>query len=193
MKTSTDLTEIKNFQKDIQALSSSNEGLDQFFEWATKQLAARLLDRTIKRTPVEENETFHYRMANGAIGTKKIKGGALRRGWVGGRKIGDNPTAAINAHLNELSIINYGRIYQLTVSNNIEYAPYVEYGHKQNVGQFVPYLGKTVDGVRQGATLKKGKVDGKFMMERSANEIQIMAPGLAEKLILEYILSLIHI
>lgn len=32
--------------------------------------------------------------------------------------------------------------YKIYVGTNVEYAPYVEMGHRQNVGQFVPKLGK---------------------------------------------------
>ena len=180
MKATTDLSELEGFQEKITQLSDSTTGLNAFFEWASKQIAARFLTRVMKRTPVEQNQTIKFRMAKGRIGTRRIKGGALRRGWTGGRDMSQE------AFLNELSVINYGSVYQLTISNNVEYAPYIEYGHKQNVGQFVPYIGEEVNGVRQGAHLKRGAVKGQFMMEKSANEIQLMAPGLSQKLILQY-------
>lgn len=181
MKSEINTKGLEDLQKKLEKIGSNNNGLDDFFEWASKQIAARFLSRVIKRTPVEENTTYKYRMAGGRIGTKQIRGGALRRGWTGGKDV------AQEAYLKELGVIKYGRVYQLTISNNVEYAPFVEFGHKQRVGQFVPYIGKEVDGVRQGATLKKGAVKGEHMMEMSANEIKVMAPGLAEKLVLEYL------
>lgn len=49
------------------------------------------------------------------------------------------------------------------IYNNTEYASYVEYGHRQNVGQFVPRLGKK---------LKSPWVNGKFMLTRTEDEIK---------------------
>jgi hypothetical protein len=64
-------------------------------------LAARLLAKVIKRTPVGK-----YPASSGK------KGGTLRRGWTIGavKKIGDE--------------------YTIEVINPTEYAPYVEFGHR---------------------------------------------------------------
>lgn len=35
-----------------------------------------------------------------------------------------------------------GETFESTVSNNVEYAAHVEYGHRQEVGRYVPAIGK---------------------------------------------------
>ena len=56
--------------------------------------------------------------------------------------------------------------------NNVNYAPYVEYGHRQQPGRFVPAIGKR---------LKKSWVPGQFMMTRSAEEVEKIMPQICEK------------
>ena len=60
------------------------------------------------------------------------------------------------------------------VINQTEYAMYVEYGHRQTPGRYVPALGKK---------LKEGWVPGKFMLTISAEEIQRKSPQIIEKFI----------
>lgn len=49
----------------------------------------------------------------------------------------------------------------IEIYNNTEYASHVEFGHRQEVGRFVPAIGKR---------LVKPKVEGKFMFTKSMNE-----------------------
>ena len=56
-----------------------------------------------------------------------------------------------------------GDCYYIEVINPLEYAQYVEYGHRQTPGRYVPAIGKR---------LKKSWVQGKFMLTLSENEIQ---------------------
>ena len=60
------------------------------------------------------------------------------------------------------------------VINPVEYASYVEFGHRQTPGKYVPAINKK---------LKKGWVPGKFMMTISAEDIQRKAPQIVEKII----------
>ena len=66
--------------------------------------------------------------------------------------------------------------YTIHIYNVTEYAIYVEYGHRQQVGRYVPALGKK---------LKKGWVEGRFMLTKSeillGNKVeQIIAQRLNE-------------
>lgn len=81
-------------------------------------------------------------------------GGDLRRNWF-----------AIPARRS-------GNRYEAAVHNNTYYAYYVEYGHRQHVGQFVPVLGKR---------LKKPWVPGRFMLRRSHEEVQGKAAAYLER------------
>lgn len=89
--------------------------------------------------------------------------GNLRRNWVVSdvRKNGEN--------------------YEIEVSNSTEYASYVEFGHRQTPGRFVPAIGKR---------LKKSWVKGKFMLTISENELQKQAPAVIEKKITEWLKKL---
>ncbi|MFQ9772238.1 MAG: HK97 gp10 family phage protein [Oscillospiraceae bacterium] len=73
-----------------------------------------------------------------------------------------------------LPIEKQGNNYVITLVNNTEYASYVEYGHRQTPGRYVPALGKR---------LKAGWVKGRFMMTVSIQEVEQLAPAILEKAI----------
>lgn len=75
--------------------------------------------------------------------TKTHKGGTLRRGW----RVGD--------------ITKNGDIYEIEIINNVEYAPYVEYGHR--------------------TANHKGWVRGRFMLTISEKEISSQVDKIIEK------------
>lgn len=60
-----------------------------------------------------------------------------------------------------------GNYIRVTLINPVEYASYVEYGHTQQIGKYVPKIGKR---------LKKGWTDGKFMLTLSVKEIKEKIP-----------------
>ena len=94
--TASDLTRLQNQLNKIQAGNA-----EALVESCAKELAARLLKKVIKRTPVGD-----YSKSSGK------KGGTLRRGWT----IGE--------------IRKEGGIYKIDIINSTEYASYVEYGHR---------------------------------------------------------------
>ena len=61
------------------------------------------------------------------------------------------------------TVLKIGDTYTIEVSNPVNYASYVEFGHRQTPGRFVPALGKK---------LKRGWVEGKFMLTISEKELQ---------------------
>lgn len=146
--------------KQLQALSEKLQkleqiDLDKFCEDVSKELAARLLALVIPATPVGQypNETGK-------------KGGTLRRGWTGGK------SAAATSYAQELPITKAGGTYTIEVINPVEYASYVEFGHRQEPGRFVPAIGKR---------LKAGWVDGQYFLTLSEEKLEQLAPGLLEK------------
>lgn len=158
--------ELKNFRKDLQK-NLSGQQLDLFIESCAKELAARLLAKVIKRTPVGDYSKEITVVAKrdskkhkkGETYTKKINpngkvGGTLRRGWTGGK------SQAANAFAGNLKVHHYGGVYVIEVENPVEYASYVEFGHR------------TRDG--------KGWVEGKFMLTIPEEEIQRDAPRVLE-------------
>ena len=81
------------------------------------------------------------------------------------------------------TVTQNGVVYEIEVYNPTEYASYVEYGHRQQVGRFVPQIGKR---------LKQGWVQGQFMLKISEEEIQAIAPKLLEKKLNEEIRRLFN-
>lgn len=137
-----------NFQ-DFERIRNNLEKLNQeqvdiFIDVCAKELAARLLAKVIKRTPVGD-----YPNSSGK------KGGTLRRGWTGGK----NSSAV--AYADSLTIHHFGDAYVIEIVNPVEYASYVEFGHRTRN--------------------HKGWVNGRFMLTISEQEIQQAAPAIIEK------------
>ena len=75
-----------------------------------------------------------------------------------------------------LPIEKHGEQYTVTIINNLEYASYVEYGHRQTPGRYVPALGKT---------LKASWVKGRFMLTISEQEVKTLAPSILNDMLYE--------
>ena len=95
------------------ALVGDQAAMDQFFTSCAKELAARLLAKVIKRTPVAQ-----YPKGSGKTG------GTLRRGWTAG----ENSNAA--GYANSLKVNKVGNDYVIEIINPVVYASYVEFGHR---------------------------------------------------------------
>ena len=70
------------------------------------------------------------------------------------------------------SVKRSGNNLYIEIYNNMEYASFVEYGHRQDVGRYVPAIGKR---------LKNEWVEGKFMLTISMKEIEALLPKIADK------------
>ena len=147
---------LKDLQKNMEKLQGQD--LEGFVESCAKELAARLLAKTVKRTPVGQY----------ASGSGK-KGGALRRGWTS-QKCGGSEgleTGSAAQFADTLQVSHFGNIYVIEIVNPVEYASYVEYGHR------------TAD--------HKGWVRGQFMLTISEREIEQAAPKILEKKIKKFL------
>lgn len=123
---------------------------DKFVEACAKELAARLLRMVVKRTPVGE-----YPKSSGK------KGGTLRRGWTGEKR------SSAQNYADSLTVHHFGDTYVIEIVNPVEYASYVEYGHR--------------------TANHKGWVKGKFMMTISEQELEKIAPKVLENKIKKYL------
>ena len=105
---------FQDFEKIKNNLEKLNqEQVDLFMDACAKELAARLLAKYNKRTPVGD-----YPNSSGK------KGGTLRRGWTGGK----NSSAV--AYADSLTIHHFGDAYVIEIINPVEYVSYVEFGHR---------------------------------------------------------------
>ncbi len=139
-----DFSGLKKLQARLNGLNSEKGA---FMAKTAAGVAAIFLREVKKRTPVgvgtfEQVGVYKRGQKKGQPKLKRVsQGGTLRRGWYAGH------------------VERRGRVYLTSVRNPVTYAPYVEYGHRQTPGQYVPAIGKR---------LKKSWVEGQFMMTKSA-------------------------
>ena len=88
-------------------------------------------------------------------------GGTLRRGWTAGQ----NSNA--RAYAESLSVHRVGTDFVIDIINPVEYASYVEFGHR--------------------TSNHKNWVEGKFMLTLSEKEIASMAPKILERKLEDYL------
>lgn len=143
-----DYKQLENLQKQMQKMEKATK--EEFFEAAAKELAARLLAKVIKRTPVGQ-----YPDVTGK------NGGTLRRGWTGGKR------SSAKSFVDGITITKAGNMYQIEIINPVEYASYVEYGHRTRN--------------------HKGWIPGRFMLTISEQEIDAQAPKILEKKLMKYL------
>lgn len=137
---------LKKFRDELNKLQDP----DKFVEACAKELAARLLRMVVKRTPVGE-----YPKSSGK------KGGTLRRGWTSEKR------SSAQNYADSLTVHHFGDTYVIEIVNPVEYASYVEYGHR--------------------TANHKGWVKGKFMMTISEQELEKIAPKVLENKIKKYL------
>ncbi len=147
-----DYRQVKQFRDNLEQIDREK---DEFLQSCAKDLAARLLALVIRRTPKDT--------------------GALKRGWTTQRAGSGAEGLKSNSgrqFAETMKVHHFGDTYVVEIINPVEYASYVEYGHRQQPGRYVPAL---------GVRLKKGWVKGKWMMTVSEKEIQAAAPQILEK------------
>lgn len=123
---SFDFEAWKQLNNDLKQLQQRTP---QFFKECIKELAARLLAKTIARTPVDT--------------------GHLRQGWTVGE------------------IVDNGSSYEVEIINPIEYAMYVEFGHRTKG--------------------HNGWVNGRLMLTISVEELEREMPAFLEHKLQQFI------
>lgn len=152
IKGELDFKEFEEFQKELEKEIGKTE-TDRFFEDCCKELAARLLSKVIKRTPVGV-----YPKESGKVG------GTLRRGWTGGKK------SAGTTYARSLPVKREGGDYVIEIKNPVDYASYVEYGHRTRSG---------------------GWVEGQFFLTISEDELEKVTPKVLERKLMKRLKELL--
>lgn len=142
MANNVNYAQLDAFRQHVKQSLTDNQ-VELFMESCAKELAARLLTKVIKRTPVGE-----YPNGSGK------KGGTLRRGWTAEKN------QAVSTYVNSLNITNSGDKFTIEIVNPVEYASYIEYGHRTRN--------------------HNGWVEGKFMLTISEQEIQANSSKILE-------------
>ncbi len=175
------MSDLKKLQEQLNKLQAGN--VEAFVESCAKELAARLLAKVIKRTPVgdyskeievtakkdskkhKKGETYKKR-----VNPSGKKGGTLRRGWTfqkSGSGAEGLKTSGAKGYVDSLKINHYGGFLVIEIINPVEYASYVEYGHRTRN--------------------HKGWVPGRFMLTISEQEMQGIAPKVLEAKIKKFL------
>lgn len=187
---SMDISEFIKLRDNINKMSNPKE-LDKFMRECVAEIAMETLRRTIRLTPVGTKPKFKGTRAvevtiRGRDNTRRKRkflnaraarfeeiwkgyvGGTLRRGWTAKNQAeaesgkGDG-VEKIEQTAKALRISKSGDTYIAWVINPVEYASYVEYGHRQTPGRYVPAL---------GLKLKKSWVQGRHMLQISMQEVE---------------------
>ena len=124
---------LEGFKELEKSLTKIQKDVDDFIVSLSKEVAARLLAKVIKRTLPGK-----YPKSSGK------KGGTLRRGWTAGKKRAD--------FIEGIQVNKRGSIYEVVIKNSVEYASYVEFGHRTRN--------------------HKGWVPGRFMLTISEQELE---------------------
>jgi hypothetical protein len=155
-----DFKKLQQLQKRLDRLQRAD--LDKFCEDCAKELAARLLAKVIKRTPVGEYES----------GTGKV-GGTLRRGWTAASEREAELSSTFggatgaSAYVKSLEVKKVGNVYQVEIINPVNYSSYVEFGHRTRGG--------------------RGWANGRFMLTISEQELDSQSPQILERKLLKYL------
>lgn len=126
---------LEGFKELEKSLTKIQKDVDDFIVSLSKEVAARLLAKVIKLTLPGK-----YPKSSGK------KGGTLRRGWTAGKK------QSQKSFVEDMKVTKTGGVYEIIVKNSVEYASYVEFGHRTRN--------------------HKGWVPGKFILTVSEQELE---------------------
>lgn len=188
MSVRVDMRELEAFAAKLEQLTRQEE-IDRFCESCAKELAARLLRKVIKRTPVgvygdeyiskkgkkkyRRFKTVKFTTKQGEevqFKAKRIRtGGTLRRGWISvtHEQAVSGQTIKPEDFVKRIAVKKVGNNYEITVFNPVEYAKYVEYGHRTRN--------------------HKGWVDGHFMLTVSEAEVNRQKEGVLKRKLNEFL------
>lgn len=159
----------RDLKEAVKMFEAIRDDLPSFYDTVLRRVGSHYLGLVIPLTPVEEN--YQYKMGDKRI---QVSGGALRRGWIGEVKAGNSPSPSeIEDYVKKLGTGGN----KITLANSVYYAMYVNYGHLQKPGRFVPAIGKR---------LKKHWVDGIYFKEEAENEINPYLPEIYDEVLKEY-------
>lgn len=178
-----DFRELEQLRDRMEQLEKVD--FDQFYRNAANEIAAILLAKAIKRTPVGKKPTFKGSDGKALPRRMKVTGTSgkarsfltregviLSQYWSG--YVGGNLRRQWSAG----TVKKTGDVYEIEIINSALYAMYVEYGHRQQPGRFVPAIGKC---------LKSGWVKGRFMLTIASMEVEAMAPAMLEQMLMNFI------
>ena len=171
--------QLKEYAERLEKLTDAD--IEELCIKCSKELAARLLALVIPRTPVGDYSILKVRTARkdtkyhkkGEQYTVRVKsksgkvGGTLRRGWTSkthdeaasGKGKNGKPAKEYAA---SLPVRKVGDYYEIEIINPVEYASYVEFGHRTRNG---------------------GWVEGQYMLTISEERLKQISPAVLQQMI----------
>ena len=179
---SVDFRELTELCNRIGKLAGDASGVDfdKVCVSVGNKCAQVLLNKVKKRTPVGHKPDLSD-IKYGKVKTIKIKKPGSRQKKI---KVETNPDWVTETYWKgyrggtlrdawkALPPVFSGDHYTFVVLNPMKYASFVEYGHRQHPGRYVPALGKR---------LKESWVKGRYMLTISENELKGAMPRIIEK------------
>jgi hypothetical protein len=169
MGVTVDVEGLEKLRADFEKIN-----VDDIMRKSADKIMEEMLKEVIKATPVGHKPVIKNTKikVTGEYGTKKsfltaqaaawygYRGGTLRRGWMAAK---ETP-----------SFVHNGNVYSLTVTNSVYYSDYVDLGHRQQKGRYVPAIGKR---------LVRSYVPGQQFTTRAEDAVQPKAEKVVNKLI----------
>ena len=148
-----DMDEFAEFNRSLVKLSQSGS-LQNFNKQVVKEMANVYVREAKLNTPVGKRSVKF--MQNGKVQTKYFDSEHTRQSWSVGRY-----------QLNE-------RTGRIRVFNTSSYASFLNDGHRQEVGRFLPWIGQSKGGVMQGGRLKKPWVCTRKLKRHSVKTLNVL-------------------
>lgn len=157
-KVEFDISEFEDFSARLKKLGNAAQ-VQGVLQAGVNKMAAAYIREAKKNTPV------------GKRGSVKAFAGKDRNGQAKYITYHYNTQQTRNAwRVNSAKAVGttaFARVYNLS-----KYASFLNDGHRQEVGRYVPMLGTPIGGVVHGARLKKPWVEGLHMQEKAENFVE---------------------
>lgn len=159
MSVKFDLKDFTDFKDSLIKLSQSGN-IQAFNKKVVENMASMYVREAKLNTPVGKRSVKF--MQHGKIQTKYFDSEHTRQSWSIGKYQLKNTSGKVE------------------VFNTSSYASFLNDGHRQEVGRFLPWIGQSKGGVMQGGRLKKPWVDGAYMHEKAEKALSKNAKRIME-------------
>lgn len=159
MSVKFDLKDFTDFKDSLIKLSQSGD-IQAFNKKVVENMASMYVREAKLNTPVGKRSVKF--MQHGKIQTKYFNSEHTRQSWSIGKYQLNNTSGKVE------------------VFNTSSYASFLNDGHRQEVGKFLPWIGQSKGGVMQGGRLKKPWVDGAYMHEKAEKALSKNAKRIME-------------
>lgn len=159
MSVNFDIKDFTDFKDSLIKLSQSGN-IQAFNQKVVENMASVYVREAKLNTPVGKRSVKF--MQHGKIQTKYFDSEHTRQSWSIGKYQLNNTSGKVE------------------VFNTSSYASFLNDGHRQEVGRFLPWIGQAKGGVIQGGRLKKPWVDGAYMHEKAEKVVNKNAKRIME-------------